>query len=172
MGLPEIDIDHDLKKKWLKLFGLRCAVLLAHLIAIADGMGSMGQYALLQKCLKGGPCPGAGGGNAGGNITVTPVTPTKKVVKPAKVGICSMKGPYKEFDSHMFNFNMSLFVMLGFFGMAMINFIISCVINFRLVLCPIPCPVDACGNSFPTTWHKIRDATFNFATFPCVEFPK
>lgn len=173
MGLPELEIDHVLLKRWLKLFGLRVAVLAAHFIAIADGLGSVGRYPLLLKCAKGGSCPllkQPAPPPSVGNTTAKPVTvlPITRPKKGPKIGPCSMAGGYdKDFDGHMFDFNMAFFVLLGFYGLAFINFIIKSVINFRLVLCPVPQDKDACGNLLPTIWHKIRDATFNFATFPC-----
>ena len=164
MGLPELEIDHVLMKRWLKLMCLRVAVLGAHFISISDALNSAGRYPILQQCYKGGPCPSTS--SDVGNIT-KPVKPVIPVVKPDVIGTCKMKGPFKELDSHFFNFNMAFFMILGFYGFAVINFIVKCVINFRLVLCPVPQDADACGNLLPTIWHKIRDATFNFATFPC-----
>lgn len=169
MGLT-IEVDQLLLKRYLKLMVFRLVTLGAHYIAVMDALTSLAAYAqILQGSDNIAPVIVT-------NLTTTTALPvalvtTKKPgsTRPAKIGLCNMKTTIgqEDLDSLLLNFNMSFFLLLGFYGIAGIIFIISIGVNLRLNLCANERDVDALGNPLPNTMDKIQSATFNLATFPC-----
>lgn len=154
--MVEVEVDKILLKRWLKLFIFRVMVLGAHYIAVMDALASMGKYPTLRATFT-----------SGKNVTTS--KNVTAVVKPAKIEYCNMKAKLsvKDLDSALLNFNMSLFLLFGFYGIAAMNFIVKTIVHLRLCICPIWQEPDACGRVPPTSWDKVRDFTFNLATFPC-----
>jgi len=168
MGLT-IEVDQLLLKRFLKLMVFRLVTLGAHYIAVMDALTSLTEYAqILQGSDNVAPIIVT-------NLTTTTPIPvaaaTKKAgsTRPAKIGLCNMKKPIgqEDLDSLLLNFNMSFFLLLGFYGIAGIIFIVSIAVNLRLNLCASERDVDALGNPLPNTFDKIQGTTFNLATFPC-----
>lgn len=178
-----VEVDPVELKRFLKLLLFRVLVLGAHYIAVMDALASVATYAQILN-----PSSGGGGGGAGitssGMFNVTNITTTttttpipsllettkpKVIKRPTKIGVCNMKKklPQEGLDSLMLNFSMSFFLLLGFYGIATINFLVKLVVNLRMCICPVEGEPDKLGNPQPTIWHKLRGITFNLATFPC-----
>ena len=159
--MVEIEVDKVLLKRHLKLFFFRVIVLGSHYIAVMDALVSIPIYEELKS---------KSSGNATKVATSALLRKNETVIKrPAKIELCDLKRaiPQKDIDSLLLNFNMSFFILLGFYGIAGINFIVKTIVNFRLIICPIWQEPDALGRVPPTIWDKIRDQTFNIATFSC-----
>lgn len=169
-----VEVDKLLLKRYLKLLALRTIVLASHYIAVMDALLSVSKYAQILQ--------GSTTDNVDLHFNLTNVTTTTTIapimvglttkvprIGPAKIGICNLLKPIsqKDLDSLLLNFNMSFFLLLGFYGIAAIIFIVSVVVNLRLCICPIWQEPDELGRVTPTTWHKVRDMAFNLATFPC-----
>ncbi|XP_066931408.1 uncharacterized protein [Clytia hemisphaerica] len=166
------DIDKLQLKRYIKLMVFRLVTLAAHYLAVMDALASLVDYAaILQGSDK---RIGTFNLNLTSNFTTTPLPikdteTTKALTRAAKIGLCNMKKAIKqdELDSLLINFNMSFFLLLGFYGIAVIAFVIGIVVNLRLCLCPVTRDTDKMGNELPCIWDKIKGATFNLATFPC-----
>ena len=169
-----LEVDPLQLKRFGKLILFRTLCLAAHYLAVMDALASMVDYAkILQGADKAGLFTGASLNST--NITTTPkvVVPTttkKPISRPSKIGLCSTKRVsinQEELDSLLMNFNMAFFLLLGFYGIAAINYLVAIVVNMRLCLFPVTREVDKMENEIPGTWDKLKSMTFNLATFPC-----
>ena len=169
-----LEVDKIQLKRFGKLILFRTLCLGAHYLAVMDALASLPEYAkILQGSGSSNSIASSSGNNT--NITVTttkavPQTTKKPISRPAKIGLCSTtKIPVnqEELDSLLLNFNMAFFLLLGFYGIAAINYLVAIVVNMRLCLFPVERDVDKMGNFLPCVWDKLKSMTFNLATFPC-----
>ena len=160
--MAAVEIKPILIKRWLRLFIFRVIVLGAHYIAVMDALTSLKEYPSLKEVSQ----KTSNLNTTGSKIAVTE---SIEISKPAVIGYCDMttKLSEKDLESKMLNFNMSFFLLLGFYGIAAVNFLVKTVVSLRLAMFSIDQQMDAIGRPLPTKWHKVQDMTFNLASFPC-----
>lgn len=161
-------------KRFGKLILFRTLCLGAHYIAVMDALASLPEYAAILQGPGGSSSVSTGSSNSTNSSVSTtkavPQTTKKPVARSAKIGLCSTKKMavnQEELDSLLLNFNMAFFLLLGFYGIAVINYLVAIVVNLRLCLFETERDVDKMGNFLPCTWDKLKSMTFNLATFPC-----